>query len=396
MNKKEIAEIKKQFSEDRSTIGRIASCYVDGDKNIRFTNVDAFASLQKEEELKYYDLFRKSMSGSIGANLYTMEFTIDAEKEGGEWDFLYKLLQSELKDDELIGEFFNKVIASYDYGENYYMVLIHSKYDVPGKTKDGLDLDDSSDMVHSYLNFMICPVSLSKAGLSYNAEENMMSDRIRDWVVDKPMTAFMFPAFNERQTDLHSVLYFTKSAKEDHKEFVDNILHSEPIRTNLEEKATFNELIAETLSEECEFEVVKNIHDNIKELVDLNKDNPDPVMVTKDELKQILYDSGASDNKMENFEKEFNDVVGENKTMLATNLLNKRSFKIETDDIKITVNPERTDLIETKVIDGRNCLVIAIDSHLTINGLDARAFAGVENPDDDLDPDIDLDPDENL
>ena len=33
MNKKEIAEIKKQFTQEKCAITRICGCYVDGEKN---------------------------------------------------------------------------------------------------------------------------------------------------------------------------------------------------------------------------------------------------------------------------------------------------------------------------------------------------------------------------
>ena len=375
MNKKEISEIKKQFTEDRCAISRIAACYVDANKEIKCSMKEAFLSLGKEEEYKYYDLFRKSLSGTIGSNLFTMEFSIDAENPGGEWDFLYKLNKSELKDDSLIDEFFNKVISSYEYGQNYYIVLIHSKYDIPGKTKDSLELEDASEDVFSYLNALICPVTLTKGCLSYNAEENLIRDRIRDWVVEPPITAFMFPAFNDRNTDLHSVLYYSKTAKEMHPEFIEKVLHAMPARTIIEQKANFNTLIEDTLDEACEFEVVKNIHDNIKELIDMNADNPDPVMITKDELKQIFYDAGADGDKMSSFDDKFDDSIGQGETIPAASLVNKRSFKIETPDISIRVNPERTDLLRTKIIDGQQCLVIAVDSHMTVNGIDARTFA---------------------
>lgn len=381
MNKKEISEIKKQFTEDRCAISRIATCYVDANKDVRCTMKEAFLSLSKEEEYKYYDLFRKSLSGTLNTNLFTMEFNIDAENPGGEWDFLYRLNKSELKDDALIDEFFDKVISSYEYGQNYYIILIHSKYDIPGRTSDSLTLDDASENVFSYLNALICPVTLSKGALSYNAEENLMRDRIRDWVVEPPITAFMFPAFNDRNTDLHSVLYYSKAAKEMHPEFIEKVLNAEPVKTSIEQKADFNTLIEDTLDDTCEFEVVKNIHDNIKELIEMNADNPDPVMITKDELKQIFFDAGADGDKMTSFDDKFDNAIGSGETIPAASIINKRSFKIETPDISIRVNPERTDLLKTKIIDGQQCLVIAVDSHLSVNGVDARtlAFDAIDN-----------------
>ena len=384
MNKKEISEIKKQFTEDRCTISRIATCYVDANKEIKFSSKDSFFNITKEEEYKYFDLFRKSLSGTLGTNLFTMEFNIDAENPGGEWDLLYRLNKSELKDDALIDEFFDKIISSYDYGQNYYIILIRSSYDIPGRTKDSMELEDASEYTFSYINTLICPVSLTKGCLSYNPEENLMKDRIRDWIVEPPQTAFMFPAFNDRNTDLHSLLYYTKAVKEMHPEFIEKVLNVEPAKTSIEQKADFNMLIEDTLDETCEFEVVKNIHDNIKELVEMNADNPDPVMITKDELKQIFYDAGADGDKMTSFDDKFDTAIGSGETIPAASLINKRSFKIETPDISIKVNPERTDLLKTMMIEGQQCLVIAVDSHLTVNGVDARTFAFEgENNDDD-------------
>ena len=379
MNKKEISEIKKQFTEDRCTISRIATCYVDANKDIKFSSKDSFFSITKDEEYKYFDLFRKSLSETLGTNLFTMEFNIDAENPGGEWDLLYRLNKSELKDDTLIDEFFDKVISSYDYGQNYYIILIHSSYDIPGRTRDSLEMEDASEYVFSYINVLICPVTLTKGCLSYNAEENLMKDRIRDWVVEPPKTAFMFPAFNDRNTDLHSVLYYTKAAKEMHPEFIEKVLNVEPAKTTLEHKADFNTLIEDTLDEACEFEVVKNIHDNITDLIKINEENPDPVMITKDELKQIFYDAGADGDKMSSFDDKFDNAIGNGETIPAASLINKRSFKIETPDISIKVNPERTDLLRTMEINGQQCLVITVDSHLTVNGVDARTFAGKIN-----------------
>ena len=64
--------------------------------------------------------------------------------------------------------------------------MIHAMYDVPGKSSDGIEMFDASDEVYEYLLMSLCPVSLSKAGLSYNAESNCIQDRIRDWIVDMP------------------------------------------------------------------------------------------------------------------------------------------------------------------------------------------------------------------
>src|SRR5699024_6710679 len=117
----------------------------------------------------------------------------------------------QLKDDQLLEDFYDKVIEHYFYGENYYIILIHGLYDIPGKSSDGMEMFDASDEVYEFLLCSICPVKLSKAGLCYNSKTNCIEDRIRDWIVEMPDQGFLFPVFNDRSTDLHSVLYYSKN-----------------------------------------------------------------------------------------------------------------------------------------------------------------------------------------
>ena len=133
MNKKEVLEIRKQFSPENCTITRICGCYVDAEKNIKTELKEAFLSLPEEDAFKYFTIFKKTLSGTIGKNLLNMDFPLEEEAEGGKQQFLLQLRNSKLKDDMLISEFYDKVIETYDFGENYYIVLIHALYDVPGK-----------------------------------------------------------------------------------------------------------------------------------------------------------------------------------------------------------------------------------------------------------------------
>ncbi len=59
--------------------------------------------------------------------------------------------------------------------------------------------------------------------------------------------------------------------------------------------------------------------------------------------------------------------------LMMTNVYNPRSFEVKTPDVVIKVNPERTDLINTKMIDGRQCLVIELDGNVEVNGIAVRA-----------------------
>ena len=372
MNKKEIAEIKKQFTPDRCAITRICGCYVNSEKEKQLEMKEAFLSLSDEEMFKYFDIFRKTLSGTIGKNLLNMEFPLQQELEGGTQEFLLKLRDSGLKDEELVTQFYDRVISSYDFGENYLILLIHAAYDIPGKTNDGLDMDDASTDVYQYVLCSICPVKLSKAALCYNAQNNTIEERIRDWIVDMPSLGFLFPAFNDRNTDLHSLLYYSKNAEELHQTLIDEILGCVTPLSAKSQKETFNSIIQETLGSDCDYEAVKTIHEKITEMVDEHADEPEPLTLDKYEVKKLLQEGGATKEDLEDFDERYDDSVGEKSSFLASNISSARKFEIKTPDVVIQVNPERTDLVETQVIDGRTYLMIEVTDSVEVNGLSVR------------------------
>lgn len=374
MNKKEVLEIRKQFTPANCAITRICGCYVDHEKNKQLEAKDAFLSLPEEEAFKYFDIFRKTLSGGIGRNMLNMEFPLDQEMPGGTHEFLMKLKNSKLEDDMLLEEFYDKIIENYIYEGNYYIILIHAMYDIPGKASDNLEMYDSSDYVYEYLLCSICPVTLSKAGLSYNAEDNRMQDRIRDWIVEMPDKGFLFPAFNDRNTDLHGVLYYTKKTQDLQPELIDQVLGAKSPMSADTQKEAFQLLIEDTLGEDGDYEIVRNIHDTLNDMIAEHKEEPEPLELDKTDMKKVFENSGVPEENMELFEQKFDAAAGEKTSLLAENIAETRKFNIETPDVVIKVNPDRADLVETRVIDGRQCLVIAVDDHIEVNGINVRTI----------------------
>ena len=374
MNKKEILEIRKQFTPENCAITRICGCYVDHEKTKKMESKEAFLSLPEEEAFKYFDIFKKTLSGTVGKNILNLEFPLDEEVQGGTQEFLLKLRNSRLEDDMLLEEFYDKVIATYEYAENYYIILIHAMYDIPGKSSDGMEMFDASDEVYEYLLMSICPVSLSKAGLSYNAEDNRIQDRIRDWIVDVPSKGFLFPAFNDRGTDLHSVLYYTKKSEDLQPELISQLLGAKMPMSADTQREIFQMIIENTLGEDGDYETVRNIHETLNELIEEHKEEPEPLSLDKTEVKKIFEKSGVDGEKMENFDHNFETNAGEKSSLLASNIAETKKFNIETPDVVIKVNPERADLVETRIIDGRQCLVIPVDDHIEVNGINVRTI----------------------
>lgn len=372
MNKKEIAEIKKQFTKDKCAITRICGCYVDGEKNKKTELKEAFLSLPEEEMFKYFNIFRKALSGSLGKNLLTMEFPLETEEPGGTQDFLMRLRASALKDDVLLEEFYDRVIESYYSVENYLILLIHAVYDVPGKAADGEEMFDASEEVYEHILCCVCPVTLSKPGLAYDEESNSFRTRICDRVVDMPDIGFLFPAFHDRSSDVHGLLYYASKPEELRFDFVDPVLGCELPMSAGGQKETFQTIVEETLGDGCDYEVVRNIHEKLNEMIEEKKEEPDPVILDRAEVKRLFEYSGVEEDRLTGFEEKYDAAAGERTCFVATNVANTRQFEVRTPDVVVKVSPDRMDLVQTRVLDGIKCLVIELNDQVELNGIPVR------------------------
>jgi hypothetical protein len=360
----EILEIKKQFNHENCSITKVSGCYIDGEKTIRSRFTETFLCLPEEETFKYLEIFKKALSGTVEKNLINMELA-SAESQ----DILLKLRDSELKDEDLLDDFYNRVIENYEYAGNYLILLIYAAYDVPGKAKDKLQVDDASEEVYRYILCSICQVKLSKPGLSYHADTNLIQKRIQDWVVTDPANGFLYPAFNDRSTDVDNLLYFAKNPEESQKEFVDQLLGCRLPMSAVSQKETFTKLISQTLGEDCGYEIVRNIHERLNDMIGEHslKEIPEPLTLDKAAVKELLEDSGAED--LAGFDTNYDKLAGKETALQASNLVNTRTFEVKTTNVVIKVDPEHMDLIQSKVIDGKNCLVIEVNDQVEVNGI---------------------------
>ena len=373
MNKKEISEIKKLFANENSVISTICGCYVDGDKNKKSMMREAFLSLPQDEMHKYMAIFRKCMTGTLGRNILNMEFADAATEVTVSQQKLMDLRDSELKDDAVLETFYDEIIANYNTADNYLILLVYGVYDVPGRTSDGIEMEDASDEIYRHILCCICPVKLSKPGLSYNSEQNGFHERIRDWVVDMPAMGFLYPAFNERSADVNSILYYSSKAEELKFDFVETVLGCTLPMTAGGQKETFQAIIQDTLGDECEFEVVKEIHEQLTELIEEKKDDETPLELGRKEVVNLLAASGVDNRKIEELENNFEEAGGSmTQPLLASNVASTRKFEIKTPDVVVQVKPDRTDLVETRMIDNVPYLLITLSDSVQVNGIDVR------------------------
>lgn len=372
MNKTEVSEIRKLFGKDGYRIDSLAACYVSIEKEKTFVLKEALSSLSEEELLSHLSIFHKCLGGTLGKNLINMEFPLEAEFGEGQQKFLLELRDSGLKDEEKLEKFFDLIIANYPSSDKYYIVAIHGNYDVPGKGKDGETLEDASDVIYEYILCAICPVKLSKAALGYDSDANRIGERVRDWVVEAPDKAFLFPAFNDRGPDIHSLLYYTKKAEELYPDFVEAVFGTVSPPSPVAQTETFNSLITETLKDEVSLEIVQRVQENIAEVIELNKEIPAPVELTSYEVKELLGKSGVESEKLEHFEDTFNEVAGEKATIIANNLPVVKQLSIKAPDIEIKVKPESASLVKHKMVDGVLSIVIPVREGVEVNGITVK------------------------
>ena len=424
MNKKEVLELKRRFKKEAATFTRVCGCYVDGNHNKVCKFGNTFLNLEEDEFYKYLEIANKALSGTIGNNLLELKFPIEEEEVGGRQHILMALRASKLEDENLLDTFYDLVIGTYDHAGNYLIVLFHDAYDVMSRTSDNNNLDESEE-VYEYLICAICPVDLSKPGLGFLEEEHRIGPRVRDWVVGAVDTAFLFPAFNDRSTDIHSTLFYTKNTKEPHSEFMANGLGCGIERTATEQKMAFHSIVRNVLGAEDEhtddvlLDLQQNLSDMIDEYAETHDDDEDVFLLDKEVVTKLLADSEISEEKAAKIEKSVDEAFGE-KPPAAENVIDSKALvqnelrvekmaledqvgtltvqlnekdealaertsqliekqeeidnyiaETKTYDVVLRVKPEKASQIKSQVINGQKCLVIPmdVDEHATINGV---------------------------
>lgn len=370
MNEKEISEIRRRFRPDRSNISKIRGCYVNEQREIVSEFNQPLISMSQQESEELLTILKKALSGTIGKNLIDIEFETKQVLDGDEHKLLMTLKESGLDDEDAIHEFYNRVIEVLNMEGNYLILLALDKYDVPYFTKDGNKQDDSSE-VFSYYLCSICPIKQTKPALGYYIPENTFRNITADWLVSAPELGFMFPSFDERSANIYDALYYTRNIKESHEEFTDRIFKTEIPMPAAEQKETFETLLGSSVADDCSLEVVQSLHGQLSEMIEEHKANKEdePLVISKNTVKSVLKSCGVSEGNVAAFEKKYDEEFGADTEISPRNIIDTKQFELKTPDVTIHVNPERGDLIETKIINGAKYILIRADSGVEVNGV---------------------------
>ena len=371
MNEKEVGELRRRLRPEKNSITHIRGCYVNemGESVAQFDQ--SLALMTQEETETLLALLRRTLSGTLGKNLLDLSFETRQVVEGEEHRRLMRLRDTALKDEEAVEEFFQLVRQSLTLEGNYLILLVYDRYDVPYRAKDGERQEDAAAEVYSYLLCSICPVKLTKPALSYHVRENEFHNRRADWLVSPPELGFLFPAFDDRSTNLYNALYYTRDSGENHPELVEAVFRREAPMPAAAQKETFQTLLSDTLADECSCEVVQAVHDQLCELVEEHRERKEaePLTLSKGAVKCVLKSCGVSDSHVEEFALRYDDAFGADADLSPRNLVDTKQLEITTPDVTIKVSPDRGDLVETRLIDGARYILIRAEEGVAVNGV---------------------------
>lgn len=370
MTKKEISEIRKQFTITNCTISKITGCYVDEEKQMILRFGNSFLSLPEEQEFKYLDIFQKALSGKLNKNLLNVVY--DTKEEGADTahSLLMDLTKSRLADDTLLEEFYGKVVEFYSHIGRYLILLVHGAYDIPGKASDGTTMEDASDQVYEHILCAICPVELSDAGLCVNMDDTSVEARIRDWIVKMPMHGFLFPAFNDRQTDIHGALFYTKKDTDIQETFTKSILGCKDVLSGSIQKDFFKEVLTNALQNTNGCQVMCDIQETVSEKT--IEEDEEEATLAKGECMDLLLKAGMAESSVEIVSTAYDQAFGEKGRVLAASLTDVEKTTIESRTIKVVIPEKDRQQVEFLEVNGRKCIAIYPDGPVKLNGVETH------------------------
>ena len=368
---KEISELRRHLRRDRSNMTNIFGCYVNDQKEIISQFEQSLGMMPENESEKYFALLKRTLSGTIGKNLIDISFKTSQVADSQEHKLLMGLRESRCKDEELRNQLCKKIIDTVTFDGNYLILMAGETYDVPFKSKDDSFQKDQSEESYTFFICAVCPVKQTKANLHYVAEEKMFHDGAMNQMVSAPTLGFLFPAFDGRSTNIYNALMYSKDVKDGHEAFVESVFNINPPKCPADQKKSFEALLTTALGEECSMDVVQSVHNEIRERIEMHKEAKvaEPLMISKEDVKTVLSQCGVPEANVAKFSVDYDEAFGFEADLHPKNVIDNKKFEIKTPDVIIKVAPDRSDLIETRVIGGVKYILICADEAVEVNGV---------------------------
>ena len=362
MNKKDLATLRRRFAPEKNDISIIRGCFVNEKREIVSTFSKSPLSLPESEAEHYFSAFKKTLGGAAGRN----QFTLPVHTDDAAGCLLRQLQTSELTDEKAIEQLIKAIIEGLEIEGAYLILAMHDAYSIPYKKTDvHTDTPDFSDNVFNYIIVNICPVKLTKPLLTFFRDDRDFHTVEPDLAVGSPVLGFMYPVLSDGGADVNSALYYTKDASDIHADFIDAVFATQAPDNSSDQRDQFYGVLADTLEEGITFNVLQSLHESLTAQLSDRKPSAAPLQVSRGEIAGIL---GVSENEQKAFDEAYLEQFGAI-GMEATTVVEPKKFVIETENATIQVDPQRSDLVEMKRIDGRRYILIAVEGEATVNGV---------------------------
>lgn len=368
MNKKEINEIKKNLSEacNYMNIKNIITTYVTGDKEIQYQNTNFFPILEQETAELILMRFRKILSGNMGKSLLEYNFPVESSDTDCKQIFMDTLFDG-FKDEEKVNNYINHIIDNMDYVGNYVIFSLHATYTVMSKYSDDTDNEDDT-YDYDFIMSCICPVELRFQGLICTDEPKIEKEIDIARVVGLPIDGWIYPTFSERQPDLNTILYSTKSSKSANPSIVENVFGCNFYSNADEQKDLFNEILTSSLGESLTYQDICDINDVIINKIEEHQYETEPMEFKSSDIVDIVKTTGYNEEQLNYVSMMCDSKLEENETLNAEAIVNSKNT-MTAGSFKITYSNNDINKVKIDTVNGKKIISIEVEDDIELNGI---------------------------
>lgn len=377
MNKKDIANIRKQFKLNNHLmkIREIFNVYVKKESGEIYHHVcQPFQMLDQEAQELFLSNFKKVLTGHLDAKLFELKFRNDVEDSTQ--NVLFQGLQVGSSDwQEYMLYIVQKMFAHTIYDFDTVVTFIRGEYQKVTRNRDQDSELGGDDEVYSS-HFTLCSVNRTdqpkKALLFDYIEKEFKPNNAVDPIINlaAPLSGFMFPAFNDNSADVNHILYYAGKVNQPDETFIEQVLNCEEIITALEDKDSFGLILNQVMGDQVDSRVISNVYEEIDKLIQENEESEEdePPMLDYRDVERILEVSGVENVDTAKIEHAFKAVVDDEKHEFKASSLVPKNIKIETNVANVSVSPKDLKNIKYIMYEGKRCLLIEIDEDVVVEG----------------------------
>ncbi len=363
MNKKDLATLRRRFSPDKNDISIIRGCFVNEKGEIVSTFSKSPISLPVSEAEHYLNAFKKTLGGAAGRN----QFSIPVHDEASQ--LLHQLQTSELTDETAVTTLFDTIREKMEFDGSYLILAMHDAYSIPyKKAEEHTDSPDFTDKVFNYIMVSICPVKLTKPLLTFFSDDRDFHTVEPDLAVGSPTLGFMYPVFSDGGADVNTALYYTKDASDLHADLIDAVFHTAAPEGAADKREQFYGVLGDSLERGLTFDVVQTIHENLVAQA-AEKKKGESLQVSRKEIASLLDSCDVDAAEQAAFDNAYLEQFGAVRLDAAL-IADQKRFEIVTENVTVNVDPDRSDLVEVKRVDGRRAITIWVEGDITVNGIE--------------------------